>query len=123
LLTEVPEVRWSEIGGYEDVKSQIHKVVEWPQVRPDCYKGMGIEPLKGVLLYGPPGCSKTMIAKAIATESKLNFLAVKGPELFNKYVGESERAIRTIFKRARTCSPCVIFFDEIDALGGQRSAK
>jgi AAA family ATPase len=83
----------------------------------------GIEPSKGILLYGPPGCSKTMMAKAIATESKLNFISIKGPELFSKYVGESERAIRNIFKRARACSPCVIFFDEIDALATQRSGS
>jgi len=78
---------------------------------------MGIAPSKGILLFGPPGCSKTMIAKAIATESKLNFVAIKGPELFSKYVGDTEKAIRDLFKRARLCAPCVIFFDEIDAIG------
>jgi len=78
---------------------------------------MGISPSKGILLFGPPGCSKTMVAKAIATESKLNFVAIKGPELFSKYVGDTEKAIRDLFKRARLCAPCVIFFDEIDAIG------
>ena len=84
---------------------------------------MGITPSKGVLLFGPPGCCKTMVAKAIATESKLNFVAIKGPELFSKYVGDTEKAIRQLFKRARLCAPCVIFFDEIDAIGTQRSIK
>lgn len=77
----------------------------------------------GILLYGPPGCSKTMIAKAIATESSLNFIAIKGPELFSKYVGDSEKAIRDLFRRARLCSPCIIFFDEIDAIATQRSVN
>ena len=89
ILSEVTETKWSEIGGYEDVKLEIKKVVEWPLQHPEAYRRLGIEPLKGILLYGPPGCSKTMMAKAIATESKLNFLAVKGSELFSKYVGES----------------------------------
>lgn len=80
-------MKWSEIGGYDEVKQKIKQVVEWPLLFPDAYRNLGIEPLKGILLYGPPGCSKTMMAKAIATESKLNFLAVKGPELFSKYVG------------------------------------
>ena len=81
---------------------------------------MGIAPSRGILLFGPPGCSKTMIAKAIATESKLNFVAIKGPELFSKYVGDTEKAIRDLFKRARLWAPCVIFFDEIDAIGSER---
>ena len=83
---------------------------------PEAFERMGIQPSKGILLYGPPGCSKTMIAKAIATESSLNFIAIKGPELFSKYVGDSEKAIRDLFKRARLCAPCIIFFDEIDAI-------
>jgi AAA family ATPase len=97
--------------------------VEWPLKYPDSFKRMGISASKGVLLYGPPGCSKTMIAKAIATESKLNFLAVKGPELFSKYVGDSEKGVREIFKKARSCAPSVIFFDEIDAVASARSGE
>jgi AAA family ATPase len=114
-------VYWGQIGGYESVKKEIKKVVELPLTHSHRFARFGIEPSKGILLYGPPGCSKTMMAKAIATESKLNFIGIKGPELFSKYVGESERAVRNIFKRARACSPCVIFFDEIDALASQRS--
>jgi AAA family ATPase len=83
---------------------------------------LGIEPSKGILLYGPPGCSKTMMAKAIATESKLNFIGIKGPEIYSMYVGESERAIRNIFRKARVFSPCIIFFDEIDALATNRNS-
>lgn len=111
LIVEVPEVYWKEIGGYESVKKEIRKVVELPLQHASKFAKFGIEPSKGIMLYGPPGCSKTMMAKAIATESKLNFIGIKGPELFSKYVGESEAAIRNIFKRARACSPCVIFFD------------
>lgn len=113
---DIPKVYWSDIGGYEHVKNEVKKVTEWPLKHPEAFVRMGISPSKGILLYGPPGCSKTMIAKAIATESKLNFLAVKGPELFSKYVGDSEKAVRDVFRRARLCAPSVIFFDEIDAI-------
>ena len=91
-------------------------MIEWPLKHPEAFIRIGIQPSKGILLYGPPGCSKTMIAKAIATESSLNFIAIKGPELFSKFVGDSEKAIRDLFRRARLCSPCIIFFDEIDAI-------
>jgi len=114
-------VFWSDIGGNEQIKSEIQQVIEWPLKHPEAFKRMGITPSKGVLLYGPPGCSKTMIAKAIATESNLNFLAIKGPELFSKYVGDSEKAIRSLFKRARLYSPSILFFDEIDAIASSRS--
>ena len=90
--------------------------VEWPLRFPDKFEAMGIKPPQGILLYGPPGCSKTMIAKALATESGLNFIAVKGPELFSKYVGDTEKAIREIFRKARLSSPSIVFFDEIDAM-------
>uniref|UniRef100_A0A8C3VJ24 vesicle-fusing ATPase n=1 Tax=Catharus ustulatus TaxID=91951 RepID=A0A8C3VJ24_CATUS len=120
VAIDVPKVSWSDIGGLEDVKLKLKQAVEWPLKHPESFIRMGIQPPKGVLLYGPPGCSKTMIAKALAHESGLNFLAVKGPELMNKYVGESERAVREIFRKARAVSPSILFFDEIDALAGER---
>uniref|UniRef100_A0A8B9NUT6 vesicle-fusing ATPase n=1 Tax=Apteryx owenii TaxID=8824 RepID=A0A8B9NUT6_APTOW len=123
VAVDVPKVSWSDIGGLEDVKLKLKQAVEWPLKHPDSFIRMGIQPPKGVLLYGPPGCSKTMIAKALAHESGLNFLAVKGPELMNKYVGESERAVREIFRKARAVSPSVLFFDEIDALAVERGSS
>ncbi|KAM7167917.1 ATPase family gene 2 protein homolog A isoform 1-T1 [Macrochelys suwanniensis] len=120
VAIDVPKVLWSDIGGLETVKLKLKQAVEWPLKHPESFIRMGIQPPKGVLLYGPPGCSKTMIAKALANESGLNFLAVKGPELMNKYVGESERAVREIFRKARAVSPSVLFFDEIDALAVER---
>ncbi|NXA06029.1 SPAT5 protein, partial [Sapayoa aenigma] len=120
VAIDVPKVSWSDIGGLEDVKLKLKQAVEWPLKHPESFIRMGIQPPKGVLLYGPPGCSKTMIAKALAHESGLNFLAVKGPELMNKFVGESERAVREIFRKARAVSPSILFFDEIDALAVER---
>ncbi|XP_061441113.1 ATPase family gene 2 protein homolog A isoform X4 [Rhineura floridana] len=122
VAIDVPKVSWSDIGGLEDVKLKLKQAVEWPLKHPESFLRMGIQPPKGVLLYGPPGCSKTMIAKALAHESGLNFLAVKGPELMNKYVGESERAVREIFRKARAVSPSILFFDEIDALAVERGS-
>ncbi|XP_027312624.3 ATPase family gene 2 protein homolog A isoform X1 [Anas platyrhynchos] len=123
VAVDVPKVSWSDIGGLEDVKLKLKQAVEWPLKHPNSFIRMGIQPPKGVLLYGPPGCSKTMIAKALAHESGLNFLAVKGPELMNKYVGESERAVREIFRKARAVSPSILFFDEIDALAVERGSS
>ena len=120
LLVEVPKTLWSEIGGNETVKFQVRQCVEWPLKYPEKFSAVGIKPPQGIMLYGPPGCSKTMIAKALATESGLNFIAVKGPELFSKYVGDTEKAIREIFRKARLSSPSIIFFDEIDAMATQR---
>ncbi|CAM4546464.1 ATPase family gene 2 protein homolog A isoform X3 [Lepidochelys kempii] len=120
VAIDVPKVLWSDIGGLETVKLKLKQAVEWPLKHPESFIRMGIQPPKGVLLYGPPGCSKTMVAKALANESGLNFLAVKGPELMNKYVGESEQAVREIFRKARAVSPSVLFFDEIDALAVER---
>ncbi|WVQ95019.1 hypothetical protein IAU59_002111 [Kwoniella sp. CBS 9459] len=121
VFVETPAVRWSDIGGQEEVKQKLRECVEWPLTHRDTFTRLGVQPPRGVLLYGPPGCSKTMTAKALATESGINFLAIKGPELLNKYVGESERAVREIFRKARAASPSIVFFDEIDALGSARS--
>ncbi|OWF55570.1 Spermatogenesis-associated protein 5 [Mizuhopecten yessoensis] len=120
---EIPKVLWSDIGGQEEVKLKLKQAVEWPLKHPEAFVRMGIKPPRGVLMYGPPGCSKTMIAKALATESGLNFLAVKGPELFSKWVGESERAVREVFRKARSAAPSIVFFDEIDALAVERGSS
>ncbi|XP_050347288.1 ribosome biogenesis protein SPATA5 isoform X2 [Nymphalis io] len=123
LLIEVPNVRWTDIGGQDDLKLKLRQAVEWPLKHADSFLRLGVRPPSGVLLYGPPGCSKTMIAKALATESGLNFLSIKGPELFSKWLGESERAVRDLFTKARQVAPSVIFFDEMDAIGGERGDK
>ncbi|XP_055130623.1 ATPase family gene 2 protein homolog A isoform X3 [Symphalangus syndactylus] len=123
IAVDVPNVSWSDIGGLENVKLKLKQAVEWPLKHPESFIRMGIQPPKGVLLYGPPGCSKTMIAKALANESGLNFLAIKGPELMNKYVGESERAVRETFRKARAVAPSIIFFDELDALAVERGSS
>ncbi|XP_033113460.1 ATPase family protein 2 homolog [Anneissia japonica] len=120
---DVPKVYWSDIGGQEIVKQKLKQAVEWPLKHPDAFTRMGIAPPRGILMYGPPGCSKTLIAKALATESGLNFISVKGPELFSKWVGESERAVREVFRKARLASPSIIFFDEIDALAVERNSS
>jgi SpoVK/Ycf46/Vps4 family AAA+-type ATPase len=118
---EVPKVFWDDIGGQEDIKRRLKEAVEWPLKRPEVFTKFNIKPPKGILLYGPPGNSKTLMAKALATESGLNFLAVKGPELFSKWVGDSEKAIQQVFRKARAASPAIIFFDEIDAIAVRRS--
>lgn len=123
VAIDVPNVSWSDIGGLENIKLKLKQAVEWPLKHPEAFIRMGIQPPKGVLLYGPPGCSKTMIAKALASESRLNFLSIKGPELMNKYVGESERAVREIFRKARAVAPSIIFFDELDALAVERGSS
>lgn len=122
VLVEVPDVRWTDIGGQHELKLKLKQAVEWPLRHPEAFVRMGITPPKGVLMFGPPGCSKTMIAKALATESGLNFLSIKGPELFSKWVGESEKAVREVFRKARQVAPSIIFIDEIDAIGGERSS-
>lgn len=123
LVVEVPKVMWEDIGGNYNVKKMLEQTVEWPIKHPDAFKRLGIDPPTGVLLYGPPGCSKTLTAKALATESGLNFISIKGPEVFDKYVGDSEKAIRRIFAKARAVSPSIIFIDELDGLAGERSGK
>ncbi|MGC8568983.1 MAG: CDC48 family AAA ATPase [Nitrososphaeria archaeon] len=116
VYLETPDVKWSDIGGLEDVKTELREAVEWPLKFPEVYKRLNYKIPKGILLYGPPGTGKTMLAKAVATESEANFISVRGPELLSKWVGESERAVREIFRKARQAAPCIIFFDEIDAL-------
>jgi transitional endoplasmic reticulum ATPase len=120
VFLEIPDVHWGEIGGLDQVKQELVEVVEWPLKNPDAFKRVGITPPKGVLIYGPPGCGKTLLARAVATESEANFISVKGPELLSKWVGESEKAVREVFRKARTAAPALIFFDEIDALAPTR---
>jgi len=120
IYVEVPEVHWADIGGLEEVKEELREVVEYPLKFSEAYENVGIEPPKGILLFGPPGTGKTMLAKAVATESGANFIAVRGPEILSKWVGESEKAIREIFRKARQAAPTIIFFDEIDAIAPMR---
>jgi transitional endoplasmic reticulum ATPase len=123
VYLEPPDVRWSDIGGLEEVKHELQEAVEWPMRFPDMYNKLGHTIPKGVLLHGPSGTGKTMLAKAVATESEANFISVKGPELLSKWVGESEKGVREIFRRARQASPCVIFFDEIDSIAPVRGLE
>lgn len=120
VLIEIPKTKWSDVGGLENLKNRLKESVEWPLKNPEAFSRMGIRPPKGILLIGPPGCGKTLLAKAVAGETEANFISVKGPELFSKWVGESEKAIRETFRRARQVSPCIIFFDEIDSLAPRR---
>jgi len=120
VLVEVPTLKWEQIGGLENVKQELKEAVEWPLNNPDAFKRMGIRPPKGILLYGAPGTGKTLLAKAVANESQANFILVKGPELLSKWVGESEKAVREVFKKARQNAPTIVFFDEIDALTPKR---
>ncbi|MEM2082699.1 MAG: CDC48 family AAA ATPase [Candidatus Bathyarchaeia archaeon] len=120
VYVEVPNVHWDEIGGLEEAKAELRESVEWPIRNPDSFKRMGIKPPKGILLFGPPGCGKTLLARAVATESEANFISIKGPEIFSKWVGESEKAIREVFRKGRTAAPAIIFFDELDAIVPKR---
>ncbi|MEM4535543.1 MAG: CDC48 family AAA ATPase, partial [Desulfurococcaceae archaeon] len=122
VFVEIPEVRWTDIGGLDDIKQELRESIEWPMKYPHVFEKMGIEPPKGILLFGPPGTGKTLLAKAVATESGANFIAVRGPEVLSKWVGESEKAIRQIFRRARMVEPAVIFFDEIDSIAAVRGS-
>jgi transitional endoplasmic reticulum ATPase len=121
VFVEVPNVNWNDIGGLHDIKQRLREAVEWPLSYPELFESMRLAPPKGALLCGPPGCGKTLIAKALATEAGVNFVSVKGPELLSMYVGESERSLRDLFRKARQAAPCIIFFDEIDALAAARS--
>lgn len=120
VLVETPDVGWENIGGLEDIKDQLKEAVEWPLKRPEVFKRMGIRPPRGILLYGPPGTGKTMLAKAVAKESEANFILVNGPSLLSKFVGESERAVRETFRKARLAAPTILFFDEVDSLVPRR---
>jgi transitional endoplasmic reticulum ATPase len=121
VFVEVPDVRWDDVGGHEALKARLIEAVEWPLQYPHVFEQAGAKPPKGILLSGPPGCGKTMLAKAIANESKVNFISVKGPALLSKYVGESEEGVRDVFRKARQAAPCIVFLDEIDALLPTRS--
>jgi transitional endoplasmic reticulum ATPase len=120
VLVELPKVTWDDVGGLEEAKGQVQESVEWPLTDPQKFERMGIEAPKGVLLYGPPGTGKTLMAKAVANETNANFISVRGPQLLSKWVGESEKAIRQTFRKARQVSPCIIFFDELDSLAPSR---
>jgi transitional endoplasmic reticulum ATPase len=120
VYIEIPTIHWEDIGGLEEVKEDLREAVEWPLKTPEIFDRLGIKPPKGILLYGPPGCGKTLLGKAVATESAANFITIKGPEVFSKWVGESEKAIREVFRKARMAAPAVVFFDEIDSLVPRR---
>ncbi len=123
VMIEVPNVKWDDIGGLEKPKAELKEAIEWPLKYPEMFKRMGIKPPRGIFLFGPPGTGKTLLAKAVATESEANFISVRGPELLSKWVGESEKGVREIFRKARTASPCIIFFDEIDSIGPRRGGE
>ena len=123
ITLDVPTTRFSDIGGQHDVKQRLHEAVHWPLTNPAAFTRLGIQPPRGILLYGPPGCSKTLMARALACESGRNFIAVKGPELFSKWVGESEKAVREVFRKARAAAPSIVFFDEVDSIAASRAAS
>jgi transitional endoplasmic reticulum ATPase len=123
LYIEIPEVSWEMVAGLDEVKKEIEKVIEWPVKRKEAFEKLKIHPPKGILLFGPPGTGKTLLAKAIAAKSKMNFIAIKGPELLSKWVGDSEKQVREAFRKARQSAPAIIFFDEIDALVQKRGQQ
>ena len=123
VLVQIPDIKWDDVGGLEDVKQELKEAVEWPLKHPETFQRLGIRPPKGTLLYGIPGTGKTLLAKAVASESEANFISVKGPELLSKWVGESEKGVREVFRKAKQASPTVIFFDEIDAIASTRSSN
>jgi transitional endoplasmic reticulum ATPase len=122
VLIEKPTTKWTDIGGMEGVKQELKEAVEWPLQHPESFSRMGVRPPKGILLYGAPGTGKTLLARAVANESNANFISIKGPELLTKWVGESEKAVREVFKKARQTAPTIIFFDEVDSLAPKRGA-
>tara|TARA_B100000029_G_C17565542_1_gene954913 strand:- start:1186 stop:2334 length:1149 start_codon:yes stop_codon:yes gene_type:complete len=120
VFVEVPDILWEDIGGLDSTKQRLREAVQWPLKYPEVFDTLGLDSASGILLYGPPGTGKTLLAKAVANESEANFISIKGPELLNKYVGESEKGVREIFAKARQNAPVVIFFDEIDSIATQR---
>ncbi|HJU34028.1 MAG TPA: CDC48 family AAA ATPase [Nitrososphaera sp.] len=123
VLVQRPNVGWEDIGGLQQVKEELAEAIEWPLKHADLFTEANVEPPKGILLYGPPGTGKTMIAKAVAATSEANFISIKGPELISKWVGESEKGVREVFRKARQAAPCVIFFDELDAIAPRRGGS
>ena len=123
VLVQKPNIQWKDIGGLDNLKEELKEAIEWPLKHADLFIKASIKPPKGILLYGPPGTGKTLLAKAVASTSESNFISIKGPELLSKWVGESEKGVREIFRKARQAAPCVIFFDEIDAIAPTRSGS
>src|SRR3954467_2129489 len=120
VFVEVPDIKWDDIGGLSPIKQELQEAVEWPLKYGGVFSYADATPPKGILLYGPPGTGKTLMAKAAANESEANFISIKGPELLSKWVGESEKGIREVFRKARQAAPCLIFFDEVDAIAPTR---
>jgi transitional endoplasmic reticulum ATPase len=123
VFVEVPDVAWNDVGGLEDTKERLRETIQWPLEYGQVFEAMDLEAAKGVMLYGPPGTGKTLLAKAVANESESNFISIKGPELLNKYVGESEKGVREVFEKARANAPTIVFFDEIDSIAGERGRR
>ena len=123
VFVEKPDVKWTEIGGLDNAIQELREAIEWPLIYPEVFEEAGVEPPKGILLFGPPGTGKTLLAKAVATESEANFISIKGPEVMSKWVGESEKAIREIFRKARQSAPCIIFMDEVDSITPRRGGS
>jgi len=123
IYVEIPEISWEQVGGLLEVKERLKESIEWPLTKPEVFDHFGINPPRGILLFGAPGTGKTLIAKAIAHEAKANFISIKGPELVSKWVGESERAVREIFKKAKQSSPSIIFLDEFESIAGVRRSS
>ncbi len=122
VFTEIPNIRWTDVGGLDSQVRELKEAIEWPLKFKESFSRMGISPPRGILLFGPPGCGKTLLAKAVATESEVNFISIKGPEVMSKWVGESEKAVREIFRKAKMAAPTIVFFDEIDALAPKRGS-
>lgn len=121
IMVTIPNTKWNDVGGLDDTKQQLKEMIEWPMKHKEIFEKVGIQAPKGVLLYGPPGTGKTLLAKAVATETNANFISIKGPEIYNKWVGESEKKIRDIFKKARQLAPSIVFIDEVDSITSSRS--